>query len=327
MNAWLARPLRSFPRAPASGFLADVVAGLCHDGQKTLPPKYLYDELGSMLFGAITRLPEYGVWRAERRLLEAHAETIATASAADLVVELGSGSAEKTRTLLEALLGHRRVTYCPVEISRSALDASRHALDDLDGLVFRGIASEYLPGVDEALATRDASQPALVLFLGSSLGNFDAEAGENFVHALRERLMPGDFLLLGNDLDKPEPTLRAAYDDALGVTAAFNLNVLVRMNRELGADFRLANFRHRIHFDRAARNIEMHIESQREQIVRFGRGDFEIELAPGETIHTETSHKYSLGELDVLLSGCGFRRAEQWVDHEWGFATGLYIAD
>jgi dimethylhistidine N-methyltransferase len=327
MNAWLARPARSLPRSPATGFLADVVAGLCHDGQKTLPPKYLYDELGSMLFDAITRLPEYGVWRAERRLLEAHAETIATASAADLVVELGSGSAEKTRTLLEALLSQRRVTYCPVEISQSALDASHRALDDLDGLLFRGIARDYLAGVDEALSIRDASQPALVLFLGSSLGNFDAEAGENFLRALRERFVPGDFLLLGADLDKPEPSLRAAYDDALGVTAAFNLNVLVRMNRELGADFRLPHFRHRVEFDRSARNVEMHIESLREQVVRFGDGEFEIELARGETIHTETSHKYSLDELDELLPLCGFRRAEQWLDHEWGFATGLYIAD
>jgi len=327
MNAWLARPLRSLPRAPATGFLADAIAGLCHDAQKSLPPKYLYDELGSMLFDAITRLPEYGVWRAERRLLEAHAETIATASAADLVVELGSGSAEKTRTVLEALLSQRRVTYCPVEISRSALDASRHALDDLDGLLFRGIARDYLAGVDEALTIRDASQPALVLFLGSSLGNFDAEAGENFLRALRDRLRPGDFLLLGTDLDKPEPTLRAAYDDALGVTAAFNLNLLARMNRELGADFRLAHFRHRIEFDRSARNVEMHIESMRAQRVRFGEGDFEIDFAPGETIHTETSHKYSLDEIEALLPDCGFRRAEQWVDHEWGFATGLYIAD
>jgi dimethylhistidine N-methyltransferase len=328
MNAWLARPLfRPVPRPLSSGFLADAVAGLCHDGPKTLPPKYLYDELGSMLFDAITRLPEYGVWRAERRLLDAHAETIATASAADLVVELGSGSAEKTRCLLEALLAQRRVTYRPVEISASALDASRRALDDLDGLVFRGVAHDYLAGVDVALAARDVSQPALVLFLGSSLGNFDAEEGENFLRALRERLRPGDFLLLGADLDKPEPKLRAAYDDALGVTAAFNLNLLARMNRELGAGFRLANFRHRIHFDRAARNIEMHIESLREQVVHFDRGDFEIELAPGETIHTETSHKYSIGELDELLPGCGFRRAERWIDHEWGFATGLYIAD
>lgn len=327
MNAWLARPLRNVPRTPASGFLADVVAGLCHQGQKWLPPKYLYDELGSMLFDAITRLPEYGVWRAERRLLEAHAETVATASAADLVVELGSGSAEKTRAVLEALLAQRRVTYCPVEISTSALDASRRSLDDLDGLLFRGIARDYLAGVDEALAARDASQPALVLFLGSSLGNFDAEAGENFMRALRERLRPGDFLLLGADLDKPEPQLRAAYDDALGVTAAFNLNVLVRMNRELGAEFRLPHFRHRIEFDRSARNIEMHVESLRDQVVRFEHGAFDVEIARGETIHTETSHKYSLEEIDELLRNTGFRCAEQWIDHEWGFATCLSIAD
>lgn len=304
-----------------------MLSGLCHGGQKSLSPKYLYDELGSLLFEAITRLPEYGVWRAERRLLVAHAETIATASAAGIVVELGSGSAEKTRCILEALLDQQRVTYCPIEISRTALESSQRALNDLDGLEFRGIAREYLAGVEDALSARSSSAPALVLFLGSSLGNFDAAASARLLRAIRDRLVPGDFLLLGADLDKPEQRLLAAYDDALGVTAAFNLNLLARMNRELGAEFRLPYFRHRVRFDRARRNVEMHIESLRDQVVRVGRGAFDVTLGTGETIHTETSHKYSLGELKDLLHGAGFSLAEQWCDHEWGFATGLYIAD
>jgi len=326
MSAWIARP--AAPTITGTpGFLADVLAGLCHDGQKSLPPKYFYDELGSLLFDAITRLPEYGVWRAERRLLEAHAETIATASAAGLVVELGSGSAEKTRFILEALLDQQRVTYCPIDVSSTALESSRRALDDLDGLEIHGIAREYLVGVDEAMRMRVANVPALVLFLGSSLGNFDRSASAGLLRSVRDRLMPGDLLLLGADLDKAEQRLLAAYDDALGVTAAFNLNVLARVNRELNAEFRLPYFRHRVRFDRARRNVEMHIESLRDQSIRIQRGAFEVTLAAGETIHTETSHKYSLDEIGELMRDAGFRRAEQWCDQEWGFATGLYMAD
>src|SRR5690348_7010353 len=156
MNTWLARSLTPVPSSPAlakpTGFISDVCAGLCRGGQKSLPPKYLYDELGSILFDAITRLPEYAVWRAERQLLTEHAPEIAAISRARLVVELGSGSAEKTRPVLEALLARgETVTYCPVEISESALDASRRALDDLDGLEIRGIAKDYLVGLEEAL--------------------------------------------------------------------------------------------------------------------------------------------------------------------------------
>jgi L-histidine N-alpha-methyltransferase len=327
MNTWFAEPAR--PAAPAkkcSGFLADVCAGLCRDGQKTLPPKYLYDELGSMLFDAITRLPEYGVWRAERRLLEAHAGTIAVSSGAGLVVELGSGSADKTRCVLEALLDHRPVTYCPVEISQTALDHVQRALADLDTLEIRGIAREYLTGIEVALRQREPGVPALVLFLGSSLGNFDPLASFRFLQSIRRMLAPGDGMLLGADLEKPESRLIAAYDDALGVTAAFNLNLLVRMNRELDADFHLPNFRHRVRFDRARRNVEMHIESLRDQEVLIGSGGFTVTLRSGETIHTENSHKYSTAEIEDLMRGSGFRRTEHWCDHDWQFATGLYMA-
>ena len=328
MNMWLKSSLpQTAPARKTGSLLADVCAGLCRDGQKTLPPKYLYDELGSMLFDAITRLPEYGVWRAERRLLEAHAETIAGTSKAGFVVELGSGSAEKTRSVLEALLDRRPVTYCPVEISVSALDHAQRALSDLDSLEFRGIAREYLAGIEEALRYRAPGVPALVLFLGSSLGNFDPLASFRFLQSIRRMLLPGDGLLLGADLEKPEPRLLAAYDDALGVTAAFNLNLLVRMNRELDADFDLAHFRHRVRFDRARHNVEMHIESLRDQEIRIGSGEFTVTFRRGETIHTESSHKYSIDEIEDLMRGTGFRRAEHWCDNDWAFATGLYMAD
>ena len=323
MNTWLAHgPLTIAP--PGDAFLDDVRAGLCRDGQKSLPPKYLYDELGSFLFDAITRLPEYGVWRAERRILAAHAAEIAAACPAGLVVELGSGSAEKTRSLLEPLLARRPVTYCPVEVSSSALIGAQRSLGDLAMLDVCGIAREYLPGLEEALRLRASGTPVLVLFLGSSLGNFDALSSFRFLESIRRLLVPGDCLVLGADLDKPELRLIAAYDDPLGVTAAFNLNLLVRMNRELDADFRLSSFRHRVRFDRARRNVEMHLESLRDQTVSIGAGGFAVPLLAGETIHTESSHKYSRDELDDLALGSGFSRLARWCDEAWSFATGLY---
>ena len=334
MNTWLARsltpvptPKRSAPLKP-SAFLSDVCAGLCRSGQKTLPPKYLYDELGSILFDAITRLPEYAVWRAERRLLEAHASDIARISRANLVVELGSGSAEKTRPVLKALLSRQqRVTYCPVEISESALEGSRRALDDLVAIDIRCIARDYVAGLEEALRGKPRNEPALVLFLGSSLGNFDPLSSYRFLQTIRRLLAPGDHLLLGADLDKPEAQLRAAYDDALGVTAAFNLNLLRRMNRELGADFELSLFQHLIRFDDARRNVEMHLESLCDQTIRFAAGGFVVTLCQGETIHTENSHKYELGELDDVASGAGFKCVERWCEDEAAFASALYTVE
>jgi dimethylhistidine N-methyltransferase len=331
MNTWLARSLTPVPsskEAPPprpSAFVSDVCAGLCRGGQKSLPPKYLYDELGSILFHAITRLPEYAVWRAERRLRSAHAHEIAAISRANLVVELGSGSAEKTRPVLEALIARgQRVTYCPIEISESALDASRRALDDLDAIEIRGIAKDYLAGLEEALRGSPRDEPALVMFLGSSLGNFDPLSSYRFLQTIRRLLAPGDHLLLGADLDKPEAQLRAAYDDALGVTAAFNLNLLRRMNRELGADFELSLFQHQVRIDDTRRNVEMHLESLGDPTILFPEGGLVVTLCDGETIHTENSHKYELGELDDLTRGAGFMCVERWCDDEAAFASALY---
>jgi L-histidine Nalpha-methyltransferase len=323
MNTWIARPLPEVVSSSAE-FLRDVRAGLCRPGQKSLPPKYLYDELGSMLFDAITRLPEYAVYRGERRLLEAHADDIAAACPAALVVELGSGSSEKTRCVLEALLAERSVVYRPIEISPTALESASRALSDLSGLRMRGIARDYLGGLDEAMAKRDAGTPALVMFLGSSLGNFDALASFRFLQHVRRAMRAGDLLLLGTDLDKPEARLEAAYDDALGVTAAFNLNLLVRMNRELDAEFPLDAFRHRVRIDRARHTVGMYLEAQRDLIVPIRRGHFEVAFRAGETIHTENSHKYSLAEIDDLMHGAGFECRERWHDEESLFASGLY---
>mgnify|MGYP001549359096 CR=1 FL=1 len=331
MNTWLARSLTPVPTPkPAalpkqSGFIGDVCAGLCRGGQKSLPPKYLYDELGSILFDAITRLPEYAVWRAERQLLTAHADEIAAITRANLVVELGSGSAEKTRPVLRALEARqRRLTYCPIEISESALEGSRRALSGLQATEFRGIAKDYLVGLEDALRGSPRDEPALVMFLGSSLGNFDPLASYRFLQTVRRLLAPGDHLLLGADLDKPQPQLRAAYDDALGVTAAFNLNLLRRMNRELGADFELSLFQHQVRFDDTRRNVEMHIESLCDQTIHFAEGGFVVTLCEGETIHTENSHKYDLGELDDLTHGAGFACVKRWCDDDAAFVSALY---
>jgi dimethylhistidine N-methyltransferase len=323
MNTWIARPLPDLSSSSAE-FLRDVRAGLCRTGQKSLPPKYLYDELGSMLFDAITRLPEYAVYRGERRLLEAHADDIANACPAGLVVELGSGSSEKTRFVLEALLDGRRIVYRPIEISPTALEAASRALADLKGLSVRGVARDYLGGLDEVMARREPGVPALVMFLGSSLGNFDALASFRFLQHVRRAMHAGDLLLLGTDLDKPEVRLQAAYDDALGVTAAFNRNLLVRMNRELRAEFPLDAFRHRVRVDRTRHTVGMYLEAERDLVVPVRGGHFDVAFRAGESIHTENSHKYSLAEIDDLMHSAGFECRERWLDDEALFASGLY---
>jgi L-histidine Nalpha-methyltransferase len=312
------------PELPA--FAREAREGLQRAGQKTLPPKWLYDDLGTMLFDAITALPEYGVWRAERRLLHARAGEIAERCSAGLVIELGSGSASKTRDLLEAQLAHFPVRYCDIDISARALELARRQLDDLPGLHVQGFEREYLDGLEAALRLREGAERALVLFLGSSLGNFDREDGLRFLQRIRRALRSGDALLLGTDMEKPEAQLLAAYDDPLGVTAAFNLNLLARMNRELEADFVLGNFRHRARYDAAGRDVQMHLESLCDQRVTVRSAGFTVALQRGETIHTESSHKYSVAELDQLVQDAGFVPVACWRDGEWPFENRLLLA-
>src|SRR5437879_9072183 len=223
---------------PASQFAVDVCNGLTKPGQKELPSKYLYDTVGSRLFDVITVLPEYGVTRAEERILRRHSREIAARLPSPAIVaELGSGSGKKTRWILEALCRRQRTSYYPIEISHTALAMCARELGDIDSISILGFEREYLDGLLEVAAQRRHGQHLLVLFLGSTIGNFDRPAGVNFLREVRHILAPGDAMLLGTDLMKSNSQLIAAYDDQLGVTAAFNLNLLARINRELDADF------------------------------------------------------------------------------------------
>ena len=227
----------------SSGFAADICAGLTRSGQKELPSKYLYDEVGSALFEAISVLPEYGLTRADVRLLQRHAPDIVSRLPLPVIVaELGTGSGKKTRWLLEALARRRPSCYCPIEISRSALAMCRRELGDIEAISIVGYEGEYLEGLAQVAARRRSDEHLLVLFLGSTIGNFERPAAVEFLREVRRILRTGDSLLLGTDLEKPVAQLLAAYDDPLGITAAFNLNLLARINRELDANFMLPRF-------------------------------------------------------------------------------------
>ena len=313
---------------PACEFAAEVRAGLTKIPQRELPSKYLYDEVGSALFEVISVLPEYGLTRADQRLLQRYAQDIVDQVPGPVAVaELGSGSAKKTRWILKALCRQQHTSYFPIEISRTALAMCERELGDIDAMSIVGFEREYLDGLLEVAARRRNGQQLLVLFLGSTIGNFDRPAAAKFLTEVRQILQPGDSLLLGTDLEKPIPQLLRAYDDPLGVTAGFNLNILARINRELEADFMLSDFRHIARYDEEARRVEMHLQSQRTQRVTIQRADLAIDLQEGETIWTESSHKYAPGEPFQVAQAAGFHCKAQWVDHEWPFAENLLIAE
>ncbi len=308
-------------------FGTEVRAGLTKPGQKELPSKYLYDEVGSALFEVISVLPEYGLTRADERLLRNHAESIVgRVPSPALVAELGSGSGKKTRWILEPLSRRQRITYFPIEISPTALAQCEKELRHLDCVSVVGYERPYLDGLLAVAARRRPGEHLLVLFLGSTIGNFDRPAGEEFLKEVRRILCPGDALLLGTDLVKPVPQLIAAYDDPTGVTAAFNLNLLARINRALDADFDLSRFRHTVRYDEQERRIEMHLHSTCHQTVSVRQASFTIKLAKDETIWTESSHKYFPEEVVQMAQRTGFHGDAQWVDLEWPFAQSLFIA-
>jgi L-histidine N-alpha-methyltransferase len=309
-------------------FAADVRSGLTHPEQKELPSKYLYDEVGSALFEVISFLPEYGLTRADERLLRRHAPDIVERLATPVAVaELGSGSGKKTRWILEALCRRQRTSYYPIEISRTALAMCARELGDIDSISILGFEREYLDGLLEVAAKRRPGQHLLVLFLGSTIGNFDRAAGVNFLREVRHILEPGDSMLLGMDLEKSTAQLTAAYDDSLGVTAAFNLNLLARINRELGADFDLTQFAHVARVNCEARRVEMHLRSRCRQAVNIPEAELLIEFREGETIWTESSHKYAHDEVFQIARTAGFFCEAQWIDEEWPFAESLLIAE
>jgi dimethylhistidine N-methyltransferase len=288
----------------------------------------LYDEVGSALFEAICLLPEYGLTRADARLLQTHAQGIVDLLPAPIhVAELGSGSGKKTRWILEALSRRQRTYYFPIEISPSALAACEKELGQIDLVSMVGYEQPYLEGLKAVAQGRDEGDHLLVLFLGSTIGNFDRAAGEEFLREVRETLQAGDALLLGTDLEKDVATQLLAYNDPAGVTAAFNLNLLARINRELGADFDLSCFRHEARWSDEERRIEMHLRSTRRQRVAVPAANLRMMLNEGDTIWTESSHKYHPTEVVKMAERTGFRCEGQWIDGEWPFAQNLLVVE
>lgn len=313
---------------PAGDLAADVRDGLSKTAQKELPSKYLYDEVGSALFEVICLLPEYGLSRAGARLMKRHAdEMIDRLPSPVAVAELGSGSGTKTRWILEALSRRQPVTYYPIDISRTALSRCWQELGRIDSVSVVGFERAYLDGLLDVASRRNAGERLLVLFLGSTIGNFDRAAGEKFLREVRNILHPGDALLLSTDLEKSVSQLLLAYDDPAGVTAAFNLNLLARINRELGADFDLSHFRHEARWSENERRIEMHLRSTRKQTVHMRDAELKVDFSENETIWTESSHKYRCDEAAGMGERAGFRCDAQWVDSEWPFAQSLFLAE
>src|SRR5579875_122098 len=309
-------------------FAADVRAGLSRSGQKELPSKYLYDEVGSALFEVITLLPEYGLSRAGARLLKRHAEEIIDRVPSPVAVaELGSGSGTKTRWILEALSRRQPVSYYPIDISRTALSRCWQELGRMDAVSIVGFERAYLDGLLDVSSRRQAGERFLVLFLGSTIGNFDRAAAANFLGEVRRILHPGDALLLATDLEKSVSELLLAYDDPAGVTAAFNKNMLARINRELDGDFDLRGFEHEARYNERERRVEMHLRATRRQTARINAANLEVTLERGETIWTESSHKYRCDEAAKMGERAGFRCEAQWVDAAWPFAQSLLLAE
>jgi L-histidine Nalpha-methyltransferase len=291
---------------------------------KQLPSRYFYDPLGSALFEAICHLPWYSITRAERRLLAAHAaEILQRLSPLPTIVELGPGSGEKVSMLVRAARSTASLTVHLVDVSSSALDLATRTLNAYDVKVERHQAS-YEAGL-EVLSRRQRGR-TLVLFLGSNIGNFDPPGAAEFLRTIRGALRPHDALLIGADLLKPERDLLLAYDDPLGVTAAFNRNLLVRANRELDADFDITAFEHRASWNAAESRVEMHLVSTRSQRVRIEASRLDLTLEDGETIWTESSYKYRAEEIVAMLGHAGFRQIDQWIDAPGAFALTLVAA-
>jgi L-histidine N-alpha-methyltransferase len=312
--------IETAPQGVSDDFASSVLAGLSARPRR-LSCRWLYDERGSRLFERICQQPEYYPTRAELSILRERAGEIASAlPAGGALVELGSGSALKTRVLIEELIARDgALRYVPVDISRSMLETSSRALlQQYPQLEILGVAAEYRDGLREL--RRRVAGPRMVLWLGSNVGNFERPAAAAFLAEVRAGLSAADRLLLGVDLRKDKAVLERAYDDAAGVTADFDLNLLARINRELGGDFDLAGFRHRARYDERRGCVEMHLVSLREQRVRIAALELELDFAAGEDIHTENSYKYSPAEIDALADACGFEVETRWFDAERRFS-------
>lgn len=299
----------------------DVLVGLQYP-QKTIPPKYFYDARGSLLFEQICEQPEYYLTRTEATILREHTADIIDIVGNSTLVELGSGSAVKTRFLFDEYQ-HRglAIHYVPIDISASMLEESaQNLMTAYPQLQIDGLATDYWHG----LAALPYSQTRLVLFLGSNLGNFTLAEQSQLFAQLARTLQRGDYFLIGLDLRKPRIVLEAAYNDAAGVTAAFNLNLLHRMNRELGARFDASTFTHLAFYNATQHQVEMHLQSSITQKVIIADLDLHVSFCSGETIHTEISRKFAPAEVRAQLVDYGFTPRAQWTDDRDWFLVSLF---
>ncbi len=332
MSSNAPRPRFTLRRLPShSPTFADDVRSGFGAMPKSLSPRWFYDALGSALFSAITNLPEYYVTRTEESILHAHGAAIIDAIGGLVsLVELGSGDSRKTRLLIEALIARQgALEYLPIDIDATVLESTgRGLLTDFPTLTVNAICTEF----SDAATALHAFPPApgvrrAVLFLGSTIGNLDENEAIAMLSSLRSALSPNDVLFLGADMQKPRSVLEPAYDDALGVTAAFNLNLLGRINRELGGHFRLDRFAHLAFYNEEKARIEMHLVSRKQQRVRIDALDLDVALDEGETIHTENSHKYTAAQLERIAASTGFKIARTWTDEREWFTDALLVAE
>lgn len=322
-----------FPAEDFDNFAEDVRRGL-NSEPKTLLPKYFYDELGSRLFEAICFLPEYYVTRDESEIIRGNIDQIideskvARKSSVNLI-ELGSGSSDKTRHFIEALLGREAaLRYIPIDVSESSLDrSSKELIQAYPNLKIAAYATDYFTGLGELAKNKASRQQTaertIALFLGSSIGNLNADESRALLLAMREVLQPDDSFVIGADLKKGNDILLPAYNDALGVTAAFNLNLLTRINREFDGDFDLSKFEHRAIYNEELGRIEMHLFSREAQIVKLKALDLEVRFAKGESVHTENSYKFEIEALSDLASETSFHLTKTWFDSRRRFSVNL----
>jgi dimethylhistidine N-methyltransferase len=322
------------PSSPASFHISDKIASSVYEGllssPKRLPSWLFYDSAGSLLFDQITRIPEYYLTRTERAILAARASEIVSRAAgghALRLVELGAGSADKTRLLLTAAVERQgTVFYEPVDVSAGALvEAQIRIEDEIPGVLVSPRVQDYTHDLE--LDSTLPGERRLVLYIGSSIGNFEPGEALLLLERVRVALEPGDCMLLGVDLVKENSILLSAYDDRAGVTAAFNRNVLVRLNRELDADFRPDSFAHRVVWNPGKSRMEMHLVSESNQEVWLPAIDLRVTFEAGESIHTENSYKYQPGEAEALLTKAGFVPDATWTDERDWFAVCLARAE
>ncbi len=304
------------------GFAEDVAYGLTRK-EKFIPSKYFYDEAGSELFDKICELPEYYLTRKELEILDLAKQDLSEYLDGNYsVVELGSGSAVKTRHIFEVLCkSQEKIAYYPIDISNVVKESSQRLQDEFENLHITGIVDQYEGGLD---LVKDVEGKKIIAFFGSSIGNFDQKSAQDFLGKVRSAMGPGDLFLLGVDLVKGKKVLESAYNDSGGITRDFNLNLLRRINSELGGDLDYAKFEHVAFYNSKEKRIEMHIRSKARQQVSIEKIDLSVNLEKGETIRTEYSHKYTIPQIKKMAKKAGLNPVKIWRDEKNYFALVLF---